>query len=112
MPLLLQTSRRRRLSGGDAGISEYLTYSSLMKGGILCPLANPETLKNMPMRNFEEAAYGNGHVFNIFCKHTQISTPGPHGARTVGIWVGIWGILPNYFEKSVRFHWHAFQTCT
>ena len=33
------------------------------RAGILRPLANPETLKNLPMWFFEKPAYGNGHAF-------------------------------------------------
>ena len=65
--------------------------------GSLCPLANPETLKNLPMCNFEKSAYGNGHFFKIVLKIPQIPTQIPHGAGAVGSGGGYLGYVAKLF---------------
>ena len=68
--------------------------------GILRPLANPETLKNLPMCNFEKPAYGNGPFFKLILKKYPKFPPKYPTARAPwGPGVGIWCICPNYFEK-------------
>ena len=77
--------------------------------GILRPLANPETLKNLPMCKFEEkkTAYGNGHFFKQVWKNTPNTHPNtPRRGRRGVQGVGIWGSFPNLFEKvSVSMGW-------
>ena len=75
----------------EPALVSFCFFYFIPQSGILRPLANPETLKNLPMCNFEKPAYGNGHVFKIIWKNT----PNTHPRG-----LGIWGTFPNYVEST------------
>ena len=94
-------------------IGEVMEYSQIICG-ILRPLANPETLKNLPMCNFEKTAYGNGHFFKIIWKNTPNTHPNTprRGRRGVRGWV--FGVFVQMILKKCPFfnnHWKYAHPC-
>ena len=81
--------------------------------GILRPLANPETLKNLPMCNFEKPAHGNGTLFqNHLEKHPKYPPRTPRRPRR-GVFGWVFGVFSKRFWKNVHLPWAVFfWNCT
>ena len=79
----------------------YIPYriSMQVNGAILRPLANPETLKNLPMCNFEKPAHGNGTLFqNHLEKHPNTHPRTPRRPRR-----GVFGwVFGTYFQTILK----------
>ena len=93
---------------GGQGVNSAVTGTPICmrpKVGILRPLANPETLKNLPRCNFEKPAYGNGPLFKLILKKntptTHPNTP-RRGRRGVRGWVfGVFGWVFGVFFQMI-----------